>query len=137
MSQLAKAGIRIKLTPVAPQQAMQLFMIEGKGSMHISPAGGFPDPTQFYEALFGKEALRNAGKIELPGYRELIDASMSAPDQTTRKKVFAELQKFVAENAMELVQYISQGVIVRSPKVHNYVDGLLTTPKFHELWIEA
>jgi peptide/nickel transport system substrate-binding protein/glutathione transport system substrate-binding protein len=137
ISQLAKAGIRIKLTPVAPQQAMQFFMLEGKGSMHISPGGGFPDPSQFYEALFGKSALRNAGKVETPEFRELLDATMAAPDQAARKAAFAKLQKYVVENALQLVQYISPGVIVRSKKVHNYVDGLLTTPKFHEVWLEA
>ena len=40
ISQWAQAGIRIKLTPVAPQTAIQLFMLEKKGSMFISPAGG-------------------------------------------------------------------------------------------------
>ena len=137
IAQLAKADIRIKLTPVAPQQAMQFFMLESKGSMHISPAGGFPDPSQFYEALFGKTALRNAGKVELPGFRELLDATMAAPDQAARKVAFVKLQKFVVENALQLVQYINPGVIVRSPKVRNYVDGLLTTPKLHEVWLEA
>lgn len=137
MAQLAKAGIRIKLTPVAPQQAMQFFMLEKKGSTLISPGGGFPDPSQFYEALFGKEALRNAGKIELPGFRELMDATMEAPDQAARKAAFVKLQKFVVENALQLVQYISPGVHIRAKGVHNYVDGLLNTPKFHDVWLEA
>jgi ABC-type transport system substrate-binding protein len=137
ISQWAKAGIRIKLTPVAPQQAMQFFMMEAKGSMHISPAGGFPDPSQFYEALFGKEALRNAGKIELPGFRELLDATMAASDQTERKKAFVALQKFVIEQGLQIPQYISPGVSIRAKRVHNFVDGLLLTPKFHEVWMEA
>jgi peptide/nickel transport system substrate-binding protein/glutathione transport system substrate-binding protein len=137
ISQLAKAGIRLKLTPVAPQQAMQFFMLEGKGSMHISPGGGFPDPSQFYEALFGKTALRNAGKVETPEFRALLDATMAAPDQNARKAAFAQLQKYVVENALQLVQYVSPGVVVRNPKVQNFVDGLLTTPKFHEVWLSA
>ncbi|MBO0764866.1 MAG: twin-arginine translocation signal domain-containing protein [Hyphomicrobiaceae bacterium] len=137
ISQLAKAQIRIKLTPVAPQQAMQAFMIEVKGSMHISPAGGFPDPSQAYEALFGKDALRNAGKVELPGFRELMDATMSAQDLEARKLAFAKLQKFVVENALQLVQYISPGVVIQSKKVQNFKDNLLTTPKLHDVWLSA
>jgi peptide/nickel transport system substrate-binding protein/glutathione transport system substrate-binding protein len=137
IAQLAKAGIRVKLQPVAPQQAMQFFMLETKGSMLISPGGGFPDPSQFYEALFGAKALRNAGKIELPGFRELLDATMAAQDQESRKAAFVKLQKFVVENALQLVQYINPGVTVRSPKVQNFIDGLLTTPKFHEVWLQA
>jgi ABC-type transport system substrate-binding protein len=137
ISQLAQGGIRVKLTPVAPQQAMQHFMIEKKTSMLISPGGGFPDPSQAYEALFGKEALRNAGKVELPGFRELLDATMEAQDQATRKAAFVKLQRFVVENALQLVQYISPGVIVRSKKVNNLVTGLLTTPKFNQVWLSA
>ena len=137
ISQLAKSGIRLKLTPVAPQQAMQNFMIEKHGAMLLSPGGGFPDPSQFYEALFGKDALRNAGKIELPGFRDLLDATTSAPDQEARKQAFYKLQRFVIEQAMQLPQFIGPSITVLSPKVHNYVAGLLTTPKFHEVWIEA
>ena len=135
ISQLAKAGIRIKLTPVSPQQAMQFFMIETKGSMHISPAGGFPDPSQAYEALFGKDALRNAGKVELPGFRELMDATTSASDRDARKLAFAKLQKFVVENALQLIQYVAPGVVIQSKKVQNFQDNLLTTPKLHEVWL--
>ena len=137
IAQLAKAGIRVKLQPVAPQQAMQFFMLETKGSMLISPSGGFPDPSQYYEALYGATALRNAGKIELPGFRELLDATMAAQDQPSRKAAFAKLQKFTIENALQLVQYVNPGVTIRSPKVQNFVDGLLTTPKFNEVWLEA
>lgn len=135
MSQLAKAGIKIKLTPVAPQQAMQHFMLEKKGDMLFSPTGGYPDPSQAYEALFAKTALRNAGKVELPGYRELVDATMAASDQEDRKAAFAKLQKFVNEEAMQLVQFIAAGVTVRGKNVQAFEDNLLTTPKFHRLWL--
>jgi len=135
MSQLAKAGIRIKLTPVAPQQAMQGFMLEKKGDLLFSPTGGYPDPSQAYEALFAKDALRNAGKVELPGYRELVDATMAASSQEERKAAFVKLQRFVNEEALQLVQFISAGVTVRGKNVQNFEDNLLTTPKFHRLWL--
>jgi peptide/nickel transport system substrate-binding protein/glutathione transport system substrate-binding protein len=135
MSQLAKAGIRLKLTPVAPQQAMQGFMLEKKGDMLISPTGGYPDPSQAYEALFAKDALRNAGKVELPGYRELVDATMAAPSQEERKAAFVKLQKFVNEEALQLVQFIAAGVTVRGKNVQAFEDNLLTTPKFHRVWL--
>ncbi len=137
MSQMARVGIRIKLTPVQPAQAMQNFMMEKKGSMHISPAGGFPDPSLAYEQLFGKDALRNAGKVELPGFRELLDATMEAQDEATRKVAFAKLQKFVTEQALQLVQFIAAGVTLRSPKVQNFKDNMLTTPKLGDVWLQA
>jgi len=137
ISQLARVGIRIKLTPLAPQQAVQAFMIEKKGSMFISPSSAYPDPSQLYEALFGKTALRNASGIELPGFRELLDATMEAQDQAARKAAFAKLQKFVLENALQMVQFISPAVAVHNKKVKNFHDTLLAVAKFTEVWLEA
>jgi ABC-type transport system substrate-binding protein len=137
MAQWSKAGIRIKLTTAAPQHAMEFFMLQSKGSMLISPTGGFPDPTQFYEAMFGADALRNASKIELPGFRPLLDRTMDALDQSARKAAFADLQRFVIEQALQVPQYINRIVTVRTKKVNNFSNGLLATPKFHEVWLEA
>jgi ABC-type transport system substrate-binding protein len=96
-----------------------------------------PDPGQLYEALYAKNALRNAGKVELPGFRELLDATHAAPDQAARKAAFAKLQRFTIEQALQLVIYIGTGVAVRSPKVRNFAYGLLTTPKFTDVWLDA
>ncbi|HEX4114042.1 MAG TPA: ABC transporter substrate-binding protein, partial [Stellaceae bacterium] len=137
MAQLAKSGIRLKLTPTTPQQAMQNFMIEKKGEILVSPTGGYPDPSQSYEVQFAKVALRNAGKIELPGFRPLMDATEEAQDQETRKAAFATLQRFVIEQALQVVQYIAPGVTVMSPKVKNYDAGIIGTPKFQEVWLAA
>jgi ABC-type transport system substrate-binding protein len=137
ISQLAKVGIRIKLTALAPQQAVQAYMIDKKGAMFISPSSAFPDPSQLYEALFGKTALRNPGGVELPGFRELLDATMEAQEQPTRKAAFVKLQRFVAEQALQMVQFISPAVSVASPKVQNFHDSLLSVPKFTEVWLQA
>ena len=137
ISQLAKVGIRVKLTALAPQQAVQAFLIEKKGAMSISPSSSFPDPSQAYEALFGKSALRNASGIELPGFRELLDATMAAQDQPARKEAFHKLQRFVVEQALQLVQYISPSVAVANKQVMNYQDSLVATPKFTEVWLAA
>jgi peptide/nickel transport system substrate-binding protein/glutathione transport system substrate-binding protein len=137
ISQLAKVGIRIKLTALAPQQAVQAFMVEKKGSLFISPSSAYPDPSQLYEALFGKTALRNPSGIELPGFRELLDATMEAQDHATRKAAFVKLQRFVLENALQMVQFISTAVHVASPKVKNYQDSLLAVPKLGDVWLGA
>ncbi len=137
ISQLAKSGIRVHLTPTTPQQAMQAVMIEKKGEMLISPTGGYPDPSQSYEVQFAKDALRNPGKVELPGFRELMDATESAQDQESRKAAFVKLQRFVIEQALQVPQYIWPGVTVLSPKVKNFNGGIIGTPKFQEVWLAA
>jgi peptide/nickel transport system substrate-binding protein/glutathione transport system substrate-binding protein len=133
MAQLAKAGIRIKLTPTSPQTAMTNVMIEKKGSMLFSPTGGYPDPSQYYDAQFAKDALRNAAKIELPGYRELVDATLEAQDQPARKAAFAKLQRFVIERAMQLPQFISPNILIHNSRVQNLTGNLPGTPKFTEV----
>jgi peptide/nickel transport system substrate-binding protein/glutathione transport system substrate-binding protein len=137
ISQLAKVGIKIKLTALAPQQAVQAYMVEKKGSMFISPSSAYPDPSQLYEALFGKSALRNPSGIELPGFRELLDATMEAQDQAGRKAAFVKLQKFVLDQALQMVQFISPAVHVASKKVMNYQDSLISVPKLGEVWLQA
>jgi peptide/nickel transport system substrate-binding protein/glutathione transport system substrate-binding protein len=138
LSQVAKSGIRLKITPATPGQAMQNFMIEKHGAMLISPTGGYPDPSQQYEVLFAKTALRNAAKIEPPGFRELMDATETAQSEEARKAAFAKLQHYVVvEQAMNLVWYFGPLVNIMSPKVKNFEDGLLGTPKFTDVWLAA
>ncbi len=137
VSQLAQVGIHINLIPAAPPQAMEGFMIKKQRSMLISPQGALPDPSQIYERLFAADALRNAGSVELPGFRPLMDATTEAQDRPTRKAAFAKLQRFVVEKAMELPQFIAPAIAIASPQVKNYRDGLLGTPKFTEVWLEA
>jgi peptide/nickel transport system substrate-binding protein len=137
IGQLAKGGINIELTPTTPQQAMSSFMIEKHKALLISPAGGFPDPSQFYEALFAKDALRNAGKVELPGFRPLMDATESTLDHKGRQEAFYKLQRFVVEQAMQVPQVIAPGITIMSPKVRNFQLGLLSTPKFAQVWLAA
>jgi peptide/nickel transport system substrate-binding protein/glutathione transport system substrate-binding protein len=136
-AQLAKAGIRLKLTIALPAQVMQNYAIKKQGDMAISPVSCYPDPSQLYEAVFGKNALRNASGIEVPGFRPLMNATEEAQTMDERKEAFAKLQKFVIDEALELPQFIADGINIMTPKLKNYKLGLLTTPKFAEVWLEA
>jgi hypothetical protein len=62
---------------------------------------------------------------------------MDTPEQSVRKEAFAKLQRFVVENALQMVQFIAPAIGVMSPKVQNYTDGLPATPKFTEVWLSA
>ncbi|HVV94385.1 MAG TPA: ABC transporter substrate-binding protein, partial [Hyphomicrobiales bacterium] len=137
VNQLAEVGIRVKVQPASPPQAMEGFMVKQQRSLLISPQGALPDPSQAYERLFAKDALRNAGRVELPGFRPLMDATTAAQSQDERKEAFAKLQAFVIEQAMELPQYMAPAITIASRKVKGYVDGLLGTPKFTTVWLEA
>lgn len=136
-SQLAKAGIRLRVTPAPPAQAMQNFLIDKKGSMLISPTGGLPDPALVYERTFAANALRNAGKIELPGFRDLMNAAQSTLEPEARKAALHALDRYVAEQALHMPQFMSASMWIATPKVKDFVYGTLTAPKFHTVWLEA
>ncbi|MCA2010449.1 ABC transporter substrate-binding protein [Cereibacter sphaeroides] len=134
--QLAQVGIRLNVTPVQPAQAIQVFMIEEQGDMLISPTGGNPDPSLAYDRQFSGTALRNAGKIELPGYRELLDATLSTLDFDARREKLLELEQFVIENALHLPQYMSAGMSIQTGKVKDFTYGILTAPRLEAVWLD-
>ncbi len=65
-----------------------------------------------------------------------MDATTAAQTQEDAQGGVCQLQRFVAENALQLVQYISSTVSVANQKSGNHYDSLLTTPKFTEVWIK-
>lgn len=136
-AQLAEAGIRLKVTPSQPAQAMQTFLTEKKGDMLLTPTGGLPDPATTYDRQFSATAFRNAAKMELPGYRELADASLTTFDFAARQQVLYKMQRFVLENALHLPQFTSASIFIRTPKVHGFTFSLVQRPRFHKVWLEA
>ena len=134
--QLAQVGIRLKVTPAPPPQAMQNFLGNKNGNMLLSPVGGLPDPSLAYHHHFSAGAYRNAGGIELPGYRELLDKSLSTFDPAERQNVLYDLQRFVLENALHLPQYIATTAYAHSKAVKGFVFGMPNRPRFHKVWLE-
>ncbi|HVV93161.1 MAG TPA: ABC transporter substrate-binding protein [Hyphomicrobiales bacterium] len=138
ITQLAKAGIRVKLTPGTPQgTALEFFGPHKNGSARLAGMGGYGDPSQQYDNLFGGKAFYNASGIELPGYRALYEATLATTDREERKKAFAKLQRFVIENALILTFLFQTAPIIASKKVQGVVVDRLVKPRFHEAWLAA
>jgi len=138
ISQLAKAGIRVKLTPGSPQEtSVQFFGPAKQGSARFAGMGGFADPSQQYDDLFGATSYRNASGIELPGYRELLDASQATDDVVERKAAIARLQKFVIDNALVLTFLFQTNMFVGHKAVKGVAVDLSNKPRFHAAWIAA
>jgi peptide/nickel transport system substrate-binding protein/glutathione transport system substrate-binding protein len=136
ISQLAKAGIRVQLTPGSPQDtSIQFFGPTKKGSARLSGMGGYADPSQQYDNLLSKDSYYNAGGIELPGYRDLINASQATDDRNERKAVFAKLQRFVLENALILTFLFQTNPVVSNAKVRGVTVDLTNKPRFHDAWL--
>lgn len=135
-NQLEQVGIRLKITPSPPQVVNQLFYIEGKGSMILNPQGGWLDPSQTYERLFGASGQFNAGKMEDPKFRELLDATGTSADPAARKAAFAALQRFVVEQALHLPLVTSAAMSIRNQKVKDFVYDRLHSPRFHRVWLD-
>src|SRR5262245_33886047 len=138
MAQLAKAGIRVQLTPASPQDSSILFFgPQKKGSARMSGMGGYADPSQQYDNLLSKTAYYNAGSIELPGYRDLINATQATDDLEARKAAFAKLQRFVIENALVLTFLFQTNLMVAQKSVRGVTVDLTNKPRFHSAWLAA
>jgi peptide/nickel transport system substrate-binding protein/glutathione transport system substrate-binding protein len=138
MSHLAKVGIRVKLTPYAPTESAAMFFGPAKkGAARMALIAARPDPSQEYDNLFGKDGYFNAGGVELPGFRALLDATMATTDQAERTAAFAKLQRFEVEQALMVTLLFNRSVSAYSSKVKNLVFGALDKPKLAEVWLEA
>ena len=97
--------------------------------------GGYADPAQQYENLFSKDSFYNAGGIELPGYRDLINASQAVESRAEQKVILAKLQRLVIANALVLTFMFQTNPVVSNPKVKGVVIDLTHRPRFHEAWL--
>ena len=135
VSQMAAAGIRLKITPAPAAQAMGNFYQQKQGMVSSNAGGGIPDPSLAYERLFAATALFNAGGVELDGFRDLLNATVATPDPAERQAALHKLQRFVVENALHMPLIISPGMSVRTKKVQDFKFGITIGPKFHRVWL--
>ncbi|HVV93160.1 MAG TPA: ABC transporter substrate-binding protein [Hyphomicrobiales bacterium] len=138
ITQLAKAGIRIKLTPGTPGgTALAFFGPRKQGAGRMSAMGGYADPSQQYGNLFNATAFYNASNKELPGYRALYEATIATTDREERKKAFAALQKFVIDNALVLTFLFGTVPLVANRKVQGAVIDRIIKPRYQRIWLAA
>ena len=103
----------------------------------MSGMGGYADPSQQYDNLLSKEAYYNAGRIELPGYHDLINATQATDDLAERKAAFARLQRFVIENALVLTFLFQTNLMIAQKTVQGVTVDLTNKPRFHAAWLAA
>jgi ABC-type transport system substrate-binding protein len=138
VTHLARSGIRVALTPVSASASSTMFFGPAKqGAGRMAQIAARPDPSQEYDNLFSKDAYFNAGGVELPSYRELLDATMASTDRAARKAAFAKLQRFVVENALLVPLLFNTTITVRHPRVKGFVWGMIGKPKCTEVWLDA
>ena len=113
------------------------FGPQKKGSARMSGMGGYADPSQQYDNLLSKDAYYNAGRTELPGYRDLINATQATDDLTARKAAFAKLQRFVIENALVLTFLFQTNLMIAQKSVQGVTVDLTNKPRFHTAWLAA
>jgi ABC-type transport system substrate-binding protein len=138
LTELAQSGIHIQLTAASASTSSTLFFGPAKqGAGRMASISGRPDPSQEYDNLFSKDAYFNAGGVELPGYRELLNATLATTERGMRKAAFTKLQRFQIENALLLPIMFSTAVSVHQPRVKNFVWGMISKPKSAEVWLDA
>jgi ABC-type transport system substrate-binding protein len=123
-SQLKQVGITMDLQLV--NQALttpMLFRDGGHGTAQSAAyAGGIPVANvdlALRNALL-PEGATNAGGVEVPGVRALLDQAAAAPDTATATKLYQQINKIVTEGVYAMIPVYTGPAI---SGYHNYVGG--------------
>ena len=138
VEQWKKVGIRAHFAHgVIPSSTAQFF-IEKQHDAYLSTWTGRPDPTQTYQLGFGKDGFYNPGRTDpVPGLADALVESRRDQDPAARKKVFAKLQRMVAENALVIPLQFQFEMDAHVTRMQGYRPNLLGKPRFDDVWLEA
>lgn len=132
--QLKEVGIRVRFTRgTVPEISAQFFGSEKRFDLLLSAWTGRPDPSMTYALMFNKGAYFNAGREADPKLVELLRKSRESEDLTVRAKVFAEIQRFVMENALFVPLAFQFELDALGQKVKGFKPNLLGKPKFENI----
>jgi ABC-type transport system substrate-binding protein len=123
--QLKKANINMDLQLVDQARTIpMLFRDNGHGVAASSPIGGgatASNTDQFIRDNFLREGVTNAGGVEVPGVRDLIDraAASSSPDEA--KSLYKQANKIVTDGLWQNIAVYADAAVTGFQK---YVGGI-------------
>jgi peptide/nickel transport system substrate-binding protein len=131
--ELAKIGIRLELRLVSWPTFLSLAYTRGAVAM-ADPGWGmdYPDPSDFFEALFSSKAITGEQSTNTAFYRsprvdDLIERARHELDPGKRAALFTEANRVVCDDAPWAFTVAQRGEYVAQP----YVRGF----KPHPVWI--
>jgi ABC-type transport system substrate-binding protein len=123
--QLKRANINMDLQLVDQARAIpMLFRDNGSGVAASAPIGGgahAANTDQFIRDGFLREGVTNAGKVEVPGVRDLIDRAAAATNQNEANGLYRQANKIITEGLWQNIAVYADAAVTGFQK---YVGGI-------------
>jgi ABC-type transport system substrate-binding protein len=124
--ELATIGLRIELRLV--NYPAYLALTRRRGRVALSPQGwqaDFPDPSDFFEALFHSRSIADEDSNNTSFYRnprldEILDRAHSELDTATRARLYGEANRIVCDDAPWAFAYSTRHYEVHHPYFRGY-----------------
>ncbi len=135
LEQLAKVGIRLKISRHAIADASTLYLgPEKRGEAMISAWTGRPDPSMTYNLLTGAKGFFNPSQLQdYPGLADALVEAQTTLDPEKRKQALYKVQRLVAEAAWFCPIAFEPEIDGAAEGVENYRPNLLGWPKFEDV----
>jgi len=135
LEQLAKVGIRLKISRYAIADASTLYLgPEKQGEAMISAWTGRPDPSMTYNLLTGATGFFNPAQLQdYPGLSEALVEAQATLDPEKRKQALFKVQRLVAEAAWFCPIAFEPEIDGAAETVADYRPNLLGWPKFEDV----
>ncbi|WP_170111141.1 ABC transporter substrate-binding protein [Antricoccus suffuscus] len=136
-SQVAEAGIDMKVTVVDHTQANEMFREKDIGEAFFSGWSGRPDPYQTYAAHYLSASAYVTTYEEPPELQAAFAKTLSSSKIADRKKAFLDLATIGRDNALDLTTVYVPQIAAKSAKVGGYVPNLYGKPKLSQMWLSS
>jgi peptide/nickel transport system substrate-binding protein len=122
-SQLDEVGITMDLELVDQARTLPL-LYENGGSAASAPIGGganAADTDQFIRQYFLRGGPFNAGNVETPGVRDLLEQAGAQPDTESAREHYQEINRIIMEDLYQVIPVYADAAVTGH---QTYVGGL-------------
>jgi peptide/nickel transport system substrate-binding protein len=139
-SQLAAVGVKLSLNQVASNALTSLEAAAPKGGSHLQlDADDWyevqPTPADEVNALYTTGASSNYNSYSNPEVDRLAAQARETFDETTRNKLYAQIQQIIGEDAPFVFLESAQWLAGVGKRLHNYQYRGETYTYYDRLWI--
>ncbi|WP_044748531.1 ABC transporter substrate-binding protein [Bacillus alveayuensis] len=134
--QLKEIGIEVE---VLTQEPSIFFDALGKKDFEMTVVGwvGFVDPDEYLYNIFHTGEIWNQQNYSNPKVDELLEKGRVTIDQEERKKIYADAQKLIAEDAPMVFLYVNKQTSAFVDSVKDFdVNPTVTTISLRDTWLD-
>lgn len=134
-AQLAKVGIRFKVTPLEPAQVISRFVTEKSADAWFTALQSQVDPAKTVNQVMLPASVYNPGGYQNSTITSLAPQGVATADATARGQVYRQISAAFATDTFNLAICTLPTFSGSAAKVHDLRPNLTTTFDLREVWI--